>query len=302
MDSEYNEEAEKKAEMMKKINEMFWYRAPLVPLAIVFFIFANFIFKPYSASYIVYFTIFVASGMILPVIYFIKKKANSLSSRNINSILAGDFIVETVLVFIIFYFWKPVITYYVGGGTIFFLGLVFCLWVISAGPIFDIKIYRQIFLFIGFIILIIFELLEYLGIYPVYPSYPVESLYHTGNVVALCLSLVMVITMLIIIYNRFDKYWEMLRKKTTELRGLNIDLDQKVNERTSALEEAKVELEKKVEERTKELNEKVEELEKFRKLSVGRELRMIELKKAIQDDEERIAELNMKIEELGRKR
>jgi len=40
-------------------------------------------------------------------------------------------------------------------------------------------------------------------------------------------------------------------------------------------------LEKKVKERTKELQEKVEELEKFHKLTVGRELKMIELKKEI---------------------
>jgi len=40
-------------------------------------------------------------------------------------------------------------------------------------------------------------------------------------------------------------------------------------------------LEKKVEERTKELQRRVEELEKFHKLTVGRELKMIELKKEI---------------------
>lgn len=42
-------------------------------------------------------------------------------------------------------------------------------------------------------------------------------------------------------------------------------------------------LEQKVEERTKELQERVEELEKFHKLTVGRELKMMELKKEIKE-------------------
>ena len=46
--------------------------------------------------------------------------------------------------------------------------------------------------------------------------------------------------------------------------------------------------EEKVKEKTKELNEKVEELEKFNKLAIGRELKMIELKKEIEDLKEEL--------------
>jgi len=42
-------------------------------------------------------------------------------------------------------------------------------------------------------------------------------------------------------------------------------------------------LEKKVEERTRELQKRVEELEKFHQLTVGRELKMVELKKRIKE-------------------
>jgi hypothetical protein len=45
-------------------------------------------------------------------------------------------------------------------------------------------------------------------------------------------------------------------------------------------------LEKKVEERTVELREKVAEMEKFNKLAIGRELKMVELKKRIKELEE----------------
>lgn len=41
------------------------------------------------------------------------------------------------------------------------------------------------------------------------------------------------------------------------------------------------ELEEKIEERTKELQKRIEELEKFQKVAVGRELKMVELKKEI---------------------
>ncbi|MDO9399425.1 MAG: HAMP domain-containing protein [bacterium] len=48
-----------------------------------------------------------------------------------------------------------------------------------------------------------------------------------------------------------------------------------------ALEEANINLEEKVKERTKELQSKLEELEKFQRLTIGRELKMVELKKQI---------------------
>lgn len=60
------------------------------------------------------------------------------------------------------------------------------------------------------------------------------------------------------------------------VRGTKIEIKQK--ERLSKLNE---ELENKVRERTKELSDRVVELEKFHRLTVGREIRMVELKKKI---------------------
>jgi methyl-accepting chemotaxis protein len=56
----------------------------------------------------------------------------------------------------------------------------------------------------------------------------------------------------------------------------------------SELEEAKGSLEIKVKERTKQLQERIEELEKFHKVTVGRELKMIELKKEIEELKEEL--------------
>jgi HAMP domain-containing protein len=70
---------------------------------------------------------------------------------------------------------------------------------------------------------------------------------------------------------------EAFDKMTAELKESRVNL-----------EKYHVELEGKVKERTAELNQKVEALEKFHKLVVGRELKMIELKKKIKELEEKI--------------
>jgi flagellar hook-associated protein FlgK len=49
-----------------------------------------------------------------------------------------------------------------------------------------------------------------------------------------------------------------------------------------ALEEYSKTLEQKVEQRTGELNSKLEELERMNKLMIGRELKMVEMKKEIE--------------------
>ena len=66
-----------------------------------------------------------------------------------------------------------------------------------------------------------------------------------------------------------------------------------VNEKTKALEKTKAELEEKVSERTMELQEKVDDLEKFNRFGVDRELKMVELKK-------KINELEAKLKESGK--
>jgi nitrate/nitrite-specific signal transduction histidine kinase len=66
-------------------------------------------------------------------------------------------------------------------------------------------------------------------------------------------------------------------------------LEIKVKARTRELEELSQTLESRVEERTKELQKKIDELERFRRLTVGRELKMIALKKEIKALEKELA-------------
>jgi len=66
------------------------------------------------------------------------------------------------------------------------------------------------------------------------------------------------------------------------LNEAKISLEIRIQARTRELQELAQKLEEQVRERTKELQNKIRELEKFQKITVGRELKMIELKKEIE--------------------
>jgi C4-dicarboxylate-specific signal transduction histidine kinase len=80
----------------------------------------------------------------------------------------------------------------------------------------------------------------------------------------------------------------LVKERTKELEKSKTELEKKIHERTKELEKAKNELEQQVRERTKELEQKVTDFERLNKASIGRELRMIELKKRIQELESKL--------------
>ena len=95
-----------------------------------------------------------------------------------------------------------------------------------------------------------------------------------------------------IIGNKLNYFWTILsqrsgelekkvKEKTKELEEARTILEIKVKARTRELEELARRLDEKGKEKTKELQERVEELEKFQRLTVGRELKMVELKEEI---------------------
>ena len=75
--------------------------------------------------------------------------------------------------------------------------------------------------------------------------------------------------------------YTLIRTIKTEYEAKTI-LEIKVAARTRELRELAERREEIIRERTKEIQERVEELERFQRLTVGRELKMVELKKEIE--------------------
>ncbi len=78
-----------------------------------------------------------------------------------------------------------------------------------------------------------------------------------------------------------------LKKSQLALEEAKTSLEIKVQARTKELADLAESLEQEIKERTKELEGKVGELERFQRLAVGRELKMIELKKEIENLKEK---------------
>lgn len=76
-------------------------------------------------------------------------------------------------------------------------------------------------------------------------------------------------------------------QKTKELKNYNTALEKDVAAKTKELKARSESLEKQVAERTLELQQKVAEMERFNRFAVGRELKMIELKKRIKELEDK---------------
>jgi hypothetical protein len=74
-----------------------------------------------------------------------------------------------------------------------------------------------------------------------------------------------------------------LEKKAREVEDAKVVLEKKVKARTKELNKLTEQQEETIEERTKEIKERMEELERFHHLAVGRELKMVELKKEIEE-------------------
>lgn len=79
-----------------------------------------------------------------------------------------------------------------------------------------------------------------------------------------------------------NRMLDAVQKERDRIQEAKTTLEIQVQARTRELRELASSLETKIQDRTKELQEKVRELERFQKLAIGRELKMVELKREIE--------------------
>jgi nitrate/nitrite-specific signal transduction histidine kinase len=94
------------------------------------------------------------------------------------------------------------------------------------------------------------------------------------------------------LYENMDK---KIKEKTEDVQKRNVDLEEVVWARTAELEKTKSNLKKQIEEQTGELREKLEQIESFNKMVVGRELKMMEIKRENEEMKNKLQALNGKI-------
>ncbi|MBD3208209.1 MAG: hypothetical protein GF370_02015 [Candidatus Nealsonbacteria bacterium] len=237
----------------------FFENINLVILALVFYLFSALIFR-----------------------ILVKKQTSA--EKVINLYFGYDILIEVTVITLIVYL----------AGGVEWMGAIFLLFPVVYASI---VLSREKALVVCYLVSLSYTLLvvlSYLGIIPFHPYFGLEAnIYQQPKYVINNILLATVIFFSIgVAANLFTG---ILRSKTMELeetkRKLEEEgkgLEKKVNERTKELEDLAKGLEKKVKERTQKLEKKVEEANKFNKLAIGREMRMIELKKRVQELETKL--------------
>ena len=208
-------------------------------------------------------------------------------------------IVEIILLLALLHFWGAIS---MGGMVVFMVYLIFGYFAFTRA------VYPRIMALVIALGYFFVALLEHLGIISVVDVYglginliKIPSAFYT-NVIFMVGLLIVLAVYGDIFSKKVRESIKILTKNERELTEVKKSLEKKVRSRTKELEELTKSLELKVKERTKEiekkgreleentkrLQEKIVEMERFQELSVGREIKMTELKREVEKLKEQL--------------
>jgi len=223
--------------------------------------------------------------------YFVQKQKTAKAINNFYFFY--DILLEMPIMTIIVY----------SAGGVEWLGAIFFLFPIVFTNIFFSR-KRAVFICLvaGFCYSLL-VLLPYFNLIPFSPYYPLKvKLYQNPsyvfpNIIFAVSTFLLIGLVANITTNLLKKRTLELSRAKKELEGERLALEEKVRNRTLELEEERANLRDKVEQRTKELQERIKEMETLQKLTVDRELKMVELKKLIESKDMEIAKFKQSLKE-----
>ena len=245
----------------KLLKEISWSISSIIGILSVFFVLVIFLRFVFNVPFSLWINFWILVwGLILPSFIYIAKKQKEISV--IYDIHFIYFIFQLLML--------TIILHYVGG--IEWIGVIFYIFFIVYGIFLLPKKRSLTMVLIAILFFFLLAFLEYFGIISHYDLFGESNFYLNFNyILSFLLITAAIILLLYFVVNRFAEKIRNQNIKLTKIQGAlfktNIRLEEKLQE---------------LREKSKELEEKKELAEKFNKLSVGRELKMIELKKEVE--------------------
>lgn len=221
--------------------------------------------------------------VLIPVIIFAWENLVRYTplKKNINRIVFSYFVLQTIEIILLLR------NLHLTGSMIYIGSLVFTAYLFIPYFIFEKNLYRWLLIIFGASSYAIVISMEHLGILATRDLFNIGISVERNStvyfvVITTGVSLMLLIVFLVDVFSRkIQETVGLLSKKEKELEEAKTVLEIRVAARTKELQDMAGSLEEKVAERTKAFQEKVEELEKFQRLTVGREMKMMEMKKEL---------------------
>ena len=272
---------------LKEIKNYIFLDSRLTKIVLSLFVFVilvlKYFFQEVQISWSIFYVLVVWLIICISGEYFVKKTKNLESLYNFYFFFAFvEILILTVLIHFI-------------GGAAWIGPFFYALILLAASMIFPKKEVQVLTISVALVFMALI-LAEYFGVVSPQPVFGIPLvLYYNRDYIAM--TSFTVIVFLLFFGDIASSFAETLKIKTANIKRAETEaliaykeaeeskkiLEIKVKARTKELEELASQLEKEIENRTKELKTRLNELEKFKKIAVGRELKMIELKKEIKN-------------------